>query len=237
MLNQPIFAPILRAASQLSDPPFVGVLWRSVAWSTVCFAALHVGAVWAVHDILALPGPWAWLADLLGTVGASLLAFWLFLPVAAAVGTLYLDRIAAAVERRYYPWLPPGNAASLVEQAWDGLAVALRVLAFNVLALALALLLPGIGLILGWMIASYAIGRGLFVAVAMRRMPRADAEALYRMCRGPVLLQGGILAFCSYVPLLNLLLPLLGTAAMVHVLDSAMTALPRRQPDSVTASW
>ncbi|HEX2941315.1 MAG TPA: EI24 domain-containing protein, partial [Rhodopila sp.] len=210
---------------------------RSVAWSAACFVALHVGAIWAVHDLFTLHGPWAWLADLMGTVGASLLAFWLFLPVAAAVGTLYLDRIAAAVERRFYPWLPPGNAASLAEQAWDGIAVALRVLAFNVLALVLALLLPGIGLVLGWLIASYAIGRGLFVAVAMRRMPRGDAEWLYRMCRVPVLVQGGILALGSYVPLLNLLLPLVGTAAMVHVLDSAMTDLPHRQQGSVTASW
>ncbi len=88
---------------------------------------------------------WLGLADILGSVGASLLAFWLFLPVAAGIGTLYLDRIASAVERRFYPWLPPPDSATLLEQAWDGIAVALKVLALNVAALILALLIPGLG--------------------------------------------------------------------------------------------
>jgi CysZ protein len=87
--------------------------------------------------------------------------------------------------------------------------------------------LPGVGLFLGWMIAGYAIGRGLFVAVAMRRMPRRTAEGLYRTSRGVVLTQGAILALSAYVPVLNLLVPIVGVAAMVHVLDMALTAAER----------
>ena len=105
-----------------------------------------------------------------------MLALWLFLPVAAAIGTLYFDRIALAVERRFYPWLPPAEGASIVAQTWDGIAVALKVLALNIVALILSVLFPGVGFIIGWAISAYAIGRGLFVAVAMRRMPRAMAE-------------------------------------------------------------
>jgi uncharacterized protein involved in cysteine biosynthesis len=221
--QQPVLAPILRAVSQLGDPTFVGVLWRSVAWSAACLVGLYAATISLVHQLLELHGIWAWAADLLSTVGAALLATWLFLPVAAAIGALYIERIATAVERRFYPWLPAAHGASTAEQAWDGIAVALRVLAFNVLGLILAVVLPGVGLVLGWLIASYAFGRGLFVAVAMRRMNRADAEALYRHRRGVVLAQGAILALASYVPLLNLLVPLVGTAAMVHVLDAAMT--------------
>jgi CysZ protein len=102
--------------------------------------------------------------------------------------------------------------------------VAFKVLALNILALVLALILPGIGLFLGWMIAAYAIGRGLFVAVAMRRMPRMMAESLYRANRGLVLMQGALLALAAYVPIMNLLIPIVGVAAMVHVLDMALTA-------------
>jgi CysZ protein len=104
----------------------------------------------------------------------------------------------------------------------------LRILLLNLLALVAALLLPGIGLILAWLIGGYAIGRGLFAAVAMRRMPRMAAEALYRKARAAVLVQGCLMALASYVPLLNLLIPVVGTAAMVHVLDWAMTASPWR---------
>ena len=219
-----LFLPIGRAIGQLDDPAVRGVLLRSIGWSIACFAALHVGAIWIIHRALALHGWLAWGADILGSVAASVLALWLFLPVATAIGMMYFDRIAASVERRFFPWLPPPAGASLMEQAWDGVVVALKVLALNVLALILAFLLPGIGLILGWMIAAYAIGRGLFVAVAMRRMPRKMAEALYRSSRGVVLTQGAILALAAYVPVLNLLVPVVGVAAMVHVLDMALTA-------------
>lgn len=105
-------------------------------------------------------------------------------------------------------------------QVWDGLAVGARILLLNLMALVFALLLPGVGLVLAWAIGAYAIGRGLFVAVAMRRMGREEAQALYRRRRAAVLVQGGILALASYLPLLNLLIPVLGTAAMVHVMDA-----------------
>jgi CysZ protein len=219
-----LLQPFIRAVSQFDDPTFRWVLFRSIAWSVACFAALHIGSIWIVHRVLELHGWLAWAADILGSVAASILALWLFLPVAAAIGTLYFDRIARSVEHRFYPWLPPPNGASFVEQAWDGVAVALQVLALNIVALILALILPGVGLILGWMIAAYAIGRGLFVAVAMRRMPRAIAESLYRANRGIVLAQGAILALAAYIPIMNLFIPIIGVAAMVHVLDMALTA-------------
>jgi CysZ protein len=224
-----IFLPVVLAISQLDDPAFRGVLLRSLAWSLACLAVLYAGAIWTVHHLLALHGWLAWAVDIVGSIGALLLAFCLFLPVAVGIGTLYLDRIAFAVERRFYPWLPQPENAPVLEQAWDGIIVALNVLALNVAALILALVLPGIGFILGWMIAAYAIGRGLFVAVAMRRMPRAMAESLYRRSRGLVLTQGAILALSAYVPIANLLIPVLGTAAMVHILDMALSAAPGSQ--------
>ncbi len=219
------FTPLARGLGQLDDPVFLGVVARSVAWSIACFAALHVLALWIVHRLLGLHGILAWAVDILGSVGASLLALWLFLPAAAVIGTFYFERIALAVERRFYPYLPPPRGAPVAEQIWDAIALGLRVLALNVLALVLALLVPGIGLFLGWMIAGFAIGRGLFVAVAMRRMPRAVAESLYRARRGVVLLQGAVLALAAYVPILNLLIPVIGTAVMVHILDDAIASL------------
>jgi CysZ protein len=221
------FVPVARAVGQFDDPVFRGVVLRSLAWSFACFAALHVGAIWAIHRLLAFQGWFAWIADILGSVGASLLAFWLFFPVAAGIGTLYCDRVASAVDRRFYPWLPATEGAPMLEQAWDGIAVALRVLALSIAALVLALLIPGLGLLLGWIIAAYAIGRGMFVSVAMRRMPRAVAESLYRQRRGTILVQGAILALAAYIPAMNLLIPVVGAAAMVHVLDMSITEANR----------
>jgi CysZ protein len=219
-----LLSPLFRAFGQLDDRVFLGVLVRSVAWSAVCFILLHVATIWAVHRLLDLHGWIGWAADLLGGIGASLLALWLFLPVAAAIGTLYIDRIARAVEHRYYPSLPPPRGASIGAQLWDAVSVGARILLLSLLGLVLALFIPGIGLVLAWIIGGYAIGRGLFAAVAMRRMPRAAAEALYRRARPVILVQGCILALAGYVPILNLLIPVIGTAAMVHVLDRSRPA-------------
>ncbi len=216
-----MLTPLARALEQMDDPVFLGVVWRSVLWSVVCFGALLAGSVWGLHHVLASHGVWAWLAGALGGIGAAVLAVFLFLPVAAVIGTLYMERIAQAVERRFYPALSVASGAPMAVQLWDGLAVGARILLLNLLALGLALLLPGIGIVLAWAIGGYAIGRGLFVAVAMRRMGRAEAQALYQRRRIAVLAQGGLLALASYFPLLNLLIPVLGTAAMVHVMDAA----------------
>lgn len=218
-----LFAPLLRSIAQLDDPVFVGVLWRSLAWAAAVFIVLLGAAVVIVRELLAFRGWWGWAAYLLSSVGVALLAFWLFLPVAAAIGTLFMERIAAAVERRFYPLLPKPRGASFASQVWDGIAVGARILVLNVLALVLALLVPGVGLVIAWAIAAFAIGRGLFVAVAMRRMSREQAEIIYRRRRLAVLVQGGVIALVGYVPLLNLLIPVLGIAAMVHVLQETRT--------------
>ena len=211
------FAAIARALAQLDDPVFLGVLWRSVALSALAFAALLAGSVCSLHA-LAPHVWWGWAAGVAGGIGAALLALWLFLPLAVVIGALYIDRIAAAVDRRFYPWLATPRGAPLAVQAWDGVAIGLRVLLLSLLGALLALLLPGIGLVLGWAVAAWALGRGLFVGVAMRRMPRPQAQRLYAGNRPAVLVIGGALALLSLVPPLNLLVPVLGTACMVHVL-------------------
>ena len=223
-----LLSPLARAVGQLDDRAFLGVLARCLAWSAACFVALHLAAVWAVERVLHWHGLLGWAAGMLASIGASLLAGWLFLPLAAVIGTMYIDRIAAAVERRHYPMLPPARGASLGPLLWEGIALGGRVLGLNLLALVLLVILPGIGLMLAWAIAAYAIGRGLFVTVAMRRVPRPAAEQLYRSARGVVLGYGGLMAIAAYLPLLNLFIPVLGTAAMVHVLDLALTQTRQR---------
>lgn len=214
---------LLRALRQLDDPVFAGVLLRSVLWSALGFALLCWGAAWGVHHWFAAHGgawhgAWSWLGGAAATLLAGAAALFLFQPVAVVIATLYLERVARAVDRAWYPALPEPKGASLAVQAWDGLAIGGMVLALNVVALGLALLLPGVGLLLGWAVAAWAIGRGLFVAVAMRRMGLQAARDAYARRRGAVLLQGAALAAASAVPGLNLLVPVIGVAAMVHVL-------------------
>lgn len=224
-----MLTPMLRAIAQLDDPVFLGVLFRSLVLSVLAFAALLAGSAWGMQALVAQGGWVAWLAGIAGGVGAALLAAWLFVPAALLIATLYSDRVAAAVDRRFYPFLPVPRGAPLTVQLWDGVALAAQVLGFQVVALVLALAIPGVGLVLGWMITGWAIGRGLFVAVAMRRMDRAAALRAFAARRWAVLAQGGLLALAATVPLLNLMVPVVGVAALTHVLNEDLS-LPHPRP-------
>ena len=212
--------PLALAFAQLDDPACLGALVRSVILALVAYALLLAGSIWGIDSMLAHYHWSGWAAGLIGTLGIAALAFWLFLPTVVLIATFYIDRIAAAVEARHYPWLPPPTPASLVAQMWDGLHLAGRVLLLNLVALLLALLpIPGLGLLLAVLVSGWAIGRGLFVAVAMRRLPRDRAITLYSRHRLAVLVPGMVLAAAAAIPGLNLLVPIIGTAAMVHVLN------------------
>jgi len=214
-----MLSPLARAIAQLQDPVFLGVVWRSLALSALGFLGLLAGSVWVINHVVAQPGWLGWLAAALGGVGAALLALWLFVPVALMIATLYMDRVAAAVDRRFYPGLPVPVGAPIAIQAWDGLALGAQVLALQLVALLLAILLPGVGIVIGWLVAGWAIGRGLFMGVAMRRMGRPEALRTYAARRLSVLVQGVALALAASVPGLNLLVPVIGIAVMVHVLN------------------
>ena len=221
----PVVSPLLRALAQLDDPVFVGVVLRSVALSVLAFLAVVAAVVWGVDQAVAWPGWPAWMAYLAAAAsgfGAAVLSVYLFVPAALLVATFYIDRVADAVDRRFYPGLPRPQGAPLAVQAWDGAVLGLQVLAWQLVALVLLVTLPGVGLLLGWFVTGWAIGRGLFVAVAMRRMGRAEALRLYDGLRLTVLVQGAALAAASLVPVVNLFVPVLGTAAMVHVLNARL---------------
>jgi uncharacterized protein involved in cysteine biosynthesis len=184
-----------------------------------------VGVTYGVHAMLAAQGGWGWLAGFAGGATTAILSVWLFLPLATVIASLFIERLAAAVEAKYYPNLPPAQPASLASQTSDAVALGLRVLAVQIVALPISLLLPGIGVLLSWFVASWAVGRGLFEPIAMLRTDRASAGALYRGMRPAVLFQGALMTAAGLVPILNLLAPILGVAAMVHLYQARVVRL------------
>ncbi len=213
-----MLSPALRALAQLPDPAFFGAVLRSVVWSIIGFAILALSVSTGLHLWLAWAGNWSWAAGIAGFLLTSVASVWLFVPLSTAIASLFIDRIADAVERRFYPYLPPATPAPWSQQLADAAVLGLRVLVLQILAGLTTLIPPHItGVVLSWIVASWAVGRGLFVPVAMRRMDRAHALLAYRAKRTEVMLLGGLITACGLVPVLNLLGPILGAAAMVHV--------------------
>jgi len=214
-----MITPLVLALRQLGDRAFFFPLLKGLGGAVLVFAGLAFAGAWGAE---ALAGGSGWLARLAAALGGLLalgLAVWLFVPVMLAVAGLFLDPVADAVERRFYPGLPPPRGgASLAAQARFNLWFGLRMGALSLAALPLALLAPPLAAAALWVVSAFALGHGLFEGAAQRRMGVEQARALRREREGTVLGVGAVLAALALVPVLNLVVPVIGTAAMTHVL-------------------
>ncbi|WP_439599305.1 EI24 domain-containing protein [Falsiroseomonas sp.] len=212
---------LLLALRQIPDPAFR----RPLVFGALGALAGLVGLGWlSAWGLGAVAGGEGWLATAAAAAGALLVAvaaWWLFIPLLLAMSGLFLDGVAEAVERRHYPALPPPQGASVPAQIWSSSVLAARMVGLTLVLLPLSLLLPGIGLVLLWAVAAIGLGQGLFEGVALRRMGRDAARLLRRRRRLAIWGLGGVLALVAAVPGLNLLVPVLGTAAMTHLLHRA----------------
>lgn len=213
-----MLAAFALAVSDLGLPAMRGALLRALAASLLLFAGLLGGLGWVLAH-LALSGI-GWLdsvIDLLGGAAALVAALFLFGPATLAILPLFLDAAAAAVEQRHYPHLPPARPAPLGQQLWAGLRLGALAAALNLAALPLVLFVPVIGPVIWVLVNGRLLGREYFELVALRRLDLAGARAARGRAGWVPWASGCLLAALALVPLGNVLAPLLGVAAFVHV--------------------
>src|ERR1700761_9249705 len=98
-----MFASIGRALSVIVDPALFGVVVKAVLLTVLLFIVLLVGVEVALHFLPVLGAPVVnRVLEILAPVLLLMGFFVLGGPVAALFGSLYLDRIADAVEKRWY---------------------------------------------------------------------------------------------------------------------------------------
>ena len=212
------------ALAQLPSPPFVRVLWRSLLLTFVALVLVY--ALLAYLLAQAPPTPWPWLDASLRVVGGLGLlfgGFLLFPAVATAVMAIFLDDVAEAVEREHYPAAPPGRALLPSAAAWGALRFLTLIIGLNLVFLPLyiaSIWIAGLGLILYLGINGYLLGREYFELAALRQVTPETARQIRKANGGKVFAIGFALAWAFSVPFLNLLMPLVATAWMVHVLKA-----------------
>lgn len=221
-----MFSDILKAIGQVGDPAFRGVLAWGIALTILLLAAITGVAVWGIGALLpdqfSLPfiGPITWLDDLAlgGVVLLMLLAsVFLMVPTASAFTSMFLDRVAAAVEQRHYPHLPEGRSQPLGEAAADSVKFLGVIIGANIVALALYIFLAPLAPIIFLGLNGYLLSREYFQLVAIRRMSRDEARALRRRHSGEVWMVGVLMALPLSLPIVNLLVPVLGAATFTHL--------------------
>jgi CysZ protein len=211
-------AALFLALGQIGDPAFRRPLLLGVLGAALALGLLIWGAVEAAAWAAAGEAGWlSWLAQAAGGALGLLLAWWLFLPVAAAIAAQLVEPVAAAVERKHYPGLPAPRGASVAAQIAFGLRFGLRLLLIQILLLPL-FFLPVVGVVLALLVSAHALGAGMVQQTALLRMDLPQARAAWRRRRLSGWLLGLALAAMALVPFINLLVPVLGTAAAVHLL-------------------
>jgi CysZ protein len=212
--------------------------YRSVFWKILGLTILLLLGAWvAIRQLFfALAWPWleaflpgmpdwtGWLGLVAAIIAGFGLAFVLALliaPVTALIAGLFLDDIAAVVEREDYPNDPVGTELPIGRALIVSLKFLCIVIAGNIVALML-LLVPGVNLIAFFIINGYLLGREFFEFAAMRYHSENQAKALRSRYSGTIFLGGLVIAGFLAIPLLSLLTPLFAATMMVHLHKAIM---------------
>jgi CysZ protein len=158
------------------------------------------------------------LIELVGSLGALVLAWILFPAMTMLILGFFLERVVAAVEKRHYPGLPAPRPTGLADGFASGLRLLLLAVLLNVIALPFYLI-PVINLFIYYGLNGYLVGREYFELVALRRLDGAAARAMGRRHRGLLILAGAVIVFLLSLPLVNLLAPVLAAAFLLHVFE------------------
>lgn len=217
-----------KAISQISDPAFRRVVLLGIAGSLAIFAAAWFILGW-VLDNLDLPvlNLWVWeydldrIKDVFGGIAVLAMTWLLFPAVVTLIVSFFLEDIAGAVDRRHYPALGAPRRQGIAEILRITVKFALIAVALNILALPvlLALFFSPFYPLVFYALNGYLLGREYFELVAHRRMDPALGKELRRARSGSVFIAGVIVAFLLTVPVVNLIAPVIGAAAMVHLVE------------------
>ena len=214
-----MFDAFFKTLGQLPTAPFQRVLWLSIAGSLVTAIILWFAINTTLNktDFIALA--WLdWVVDILGSLAAVVLLILLLPAFIGLIASLMLESICRAVEARHYPHLPEARSQSIMEAIFIGVRFAVILIVLNILVLPL-IFIPPVYFVVGWALNGYLLGREFFELVACRRLSTPELRAMRRKHSMSTLMAGLVIAAISIIPIVNLILPLFGTAYMLHTFE------------------
>jgi CysZ protein len=225
---------LVLAFRQLLEPEMRRPLFLSILWSLLTLIGLWLVVGWGLAHIVAGIAWLQWAVALLGVFAVPALSFILFPSVVFLILGFFSEAIILAVERRHYAYLPPAPGTPLLTALISSLRLVLLSLAVNLLALLLvywwAAWIPGVNIIVFALLNGYLVGREYFETVAFRRLGAPAAALLWRDHRMDFILVGAAVAGLFLIPVVNLVAPMVGLAATVHLIERSRQsfAVPAR---------
>lgn len=219
-----------KAFAQLPEPSLRRVLLRAILGALAIFIAIWFVADRVLVDTALFTTGWMeTLADLGGQIAVLILIWILFPSVVTIIVGFFLDEAVRGVENRHYPGLSPAREQPISEVLWITIKFALLAVVLNLLILPIYLILffvPPLNLFVFYGLNGYLLGREYYELVAHRRLEPGDARQLRRSIRWRIIFAGAFIAFLMTIPFINLLAPVVATAAMVHLFERWRRRVP-----------
>jgi CysZ protein len=214
------------AFGQILAPELRRPLFASLLWSALVFVLLWLGLGVLIDTNLGSSRSIEAIVQVLGGLASFVLAWLMFPAVATMILSCYAETIIRAVERRHYPWLdlPPPTPWTII--LTSGLRLVGLTLLVNIVALPLYLLFPGINYLVFCGLNGYLLARENFDLVALRRLGRGQARALWQAHRLAFIFSGMVIAGLFSIPIANLTAPIVGIAVAVHLVERLRNQQP-----------
>lgn len=217
---------LMLSFQSLSDRRVVMLLAKVIIWTLVAFVTFGVGLWFALQQLflwlnIGDGGVWS---GLLSVAIIAVSGVLLFRVIAVAITWVFADDIIDAVEDRHYPQhAQTGVRPNLVAGLQMGLRSIVRVIAYNMLALPvyLLLLVTGVGTAIAFLlINAFLMGRDLEDMLVARH--GKDQGSIPKL---PRLLLGLLATAAMMIPFVNFFVPVLATAMAVHMVHSGVRKL------------
>ena len=221
-----ILTDFARAVLQLPEPKFRKILLSGIGLSIVFLVAIYgviVVGLSALLPALTFILSAETIEGLKQFIGIGsffiviVLSFFLMVPVASLGTSFFLDDVAAAVEEKHYPFLPKVQPAGFWQGVSDTISFFGILVLCNMGAILVSLLVPVLGPFIFFATNGYLLGREYFQLVATRRLGQRDARALFATYRTRIWIAGCLMTLPLFLPVVNLLVPVLGAATFTHL--------------------
>jgi len=213
-----MIASAAQALGQMFDRSFRGVLWLGIGATFALFVAVMI-VLQIVVKFLPDFG-YAWIETFTQILAAALtLIVFVYMgaPIAQLFASIFLDRVAGAVEAKHYPKAATqGPAPPFRDILIAGLTFTAISIALNLLALPLQFTLPFIALPVVLIVNGYLTGRTYFELAALRHVKPAEARTLRREHRLRLFVGGALISFLAMIPFVNFVVPVFAAAMMTH---------------------
>lgn len=206
------------ALRQTFSPLLRGVLLKSVVFALLVLVALAIGLEAVLNHFVQFPS-YEWIATTIAVIAGLGLVFGIFYLVPAVsslIAGLFVDDVAERVEAASYPDDPMGRPQPMGRSILYSIRFFGIVLAVNIAALFL-LLVPGVNIVIFYVANAYLLSREYFEMAAMRYRSPEEARRLRQANATTVFISGLLISPILLVPIVNLIMPVFGTAFMVHL--------------------